>query len=126
MWIRIEQRFGIHDLPVHAVTALKRLGVDPRFLNWVELLRSTQTFKRRNRLLNGPNRGDTGPNRLASHNHGARATLTQATTKPGAMKIKIVPEDKQQRRGRIGNIDGDGSSVDLQADDAHIFSPIFS
>src|SRR5206468_10051828 len=96
------KRLRGQDDAAEAKAALRRLFVDECFLDRVRVVRSTQTFERRDfGAVDGAHRRHARPDRTAANDDGAGAALAEAAAKLRASKGEIVAQDVEQRRCRI-------------------------
>src|SRR4029077_15591884 len=96
--ILVQQSLGAHPHAVHTLATLRRLLFDERCLDRMRMRHVPQSLECGDALVfRRRSRKHAGTHRVAVHEHRARAALSQAAAKPGAMQRQIVAQDIQQR-----------------------------
>jgi hypothetical protein len=112
-----EERSGLHDHAVDAITTLHRLFVDERLLHGMRLLGGAEPFQRDHiAAANRRQRSNAGPHRVTVDVDRAGAALAETTSKSRTMQAKVVTQCIEERHIRIVDRDFGGLSVDVESD----------
>jgi hypothetical protein len=91
--ITIEQSLSAHDHAGDAVPTLHRLMLDERLLQRTRMLDRAEAFYRAYRLFSDRrDRNHARENGLATHDHGARAALSETAAELRAVQLQVVAQ----------------------------------
>lgn len=101
LWVGLQQRDGLHDLPRLAVAALRNVELDPGLLNGVKTVRAYSFDGDDFRAVHGAQRSDARADGLAIPVDSAGAAQGHTAAELGAGEPDDIPEIPQKRHVRI-------------------------
>src|SRR6185437_12807447 len=118
MRILVQHCLRRHDLPVLAEAALRRLLVDPRLLERMQLPVRGEPFERRDFATHRRRGQYARAYRRAVNDHSTRAALAKSAAEMRPLQTQVVAENVKQRCGGV-DVDRMRTAVHLKGDFAH-------